>query len=124
MIKSKNFVIETVIYPFDVLISYGETEAQLAKNLKMYGAKANVKELLGDNTTAARTTMLDSGQTIITFNPKKFKKEFHNYVAHEVFHAVTFIMDRVGMKLEVMVSCEAYAYLIGYLVGEIHKQIK
>jgi len=44
-------------------------------------------------------------------------------VAHEVFHAVELLMDRIGCKLTDE-SSEAYAYLIGYLTKEIHRCLK
>jgi hypothetical protein len=44
-------------------------------------------------------------------------------LAHEVFHIASFVLDRVGMKLKVMASDEAYAYLISYLTEEIYKKI-
>lgn len=43
-------------------------------------------------------------------------------LAHEIFHAVTFILTRIGMSLT-NESDEAYAYLIGYLTKEIYKHI-
>ena len=40
-------------------------------------------------------------------------------IAHEVFHAVTRILDLIGVSL-VEESEETYAYLLGYIVDEVH----
>lgn len=45
------------------------------------------------------------------------KKPGLDVVGHEVFHAVEFIMDRIGQKLS---DCpnETWAYLMGWIMGE------
>lgn len=45
------------------------------------------------------------------------------YLQHEIFHATTFILDRIGMKLVLLESDEAYAYLAQFLTVEIYKRI-
>jgi len=37
---------------------------------------------------------------------------------------VTFMLENIGLKLEIMVSDEAYAYLIGHITREFYKQLK
>jgi len=70
-------------------------------------------------TTAARCVMLPSNLTAIRF---KIGDEIrHDHIAHEIFHAVTFIMERVGMEFIVMKSDEAYAYLIGYITKKVYE---
>lgn len=46
----------------------------------------------------------------------------HSTLAHEIFHAVDFIMRDIGMKLTEH-SHEAYAYLVGYLTEQIYKRL-
>lgn len=41
---------------------------------------------------------------------------------HEIFHAVSFALRRIGMLLSIE-SDESYAYLIGYLTTEIFKKL-
>lgn len=42
---------------------------------------------------------------------------------HEIFHATTFILDKIGMKLKLLKSDEAYAYLQQYITTEIFNVI-
>jgi len=46
----------------------------------------------------------------------------HGTLAHEIFHAIDFVLRDVGMVLSEQ-SYEAYAYLIGYLTKEIYKKL-
>jgi len=118
--KSKNFIIPLVVYPFDVMVSLGETDDQLKNVL----TKLNVEwEDLMKCEGKGRFIMNGKNQSIIrtSFYPKTC--EDYGHLQHEIFHAITFIMSRVGMKLKLLQNDEAYAYLICYLTTEIYKKI-
>lgn len=124
--KGSYFIIPLVVYPLDVMVSIDETDNVLLKRLLSYGeTKEDCEGLLNlPETTRGRCVMLPSNRTVIRLKKQLKKQSFMSVMSHEVFHATTFIMDRVGMKLEINVSDEAYAYLIGYLTNEICKKIK
>ena len=112
-------VIPLVIYPFDVVISINQSDKQFLKS--MDGQDMTDSEGLFNlpETTAARCVMIPSNLTVIRF---KIGDEIrHDHIAHEIFHAVTFIMERVGMEFIVMKSDEAYAYLIGYITKKVYE---
>jgi len=44
-------------------------------------------------------------------------------IAHEIFHVVEFLMDKLTMSL-CQENDETYAYLIGYITKEIYKFVK
>lgn len=46
----------------------------------------------------------------------------HGWLAHEVFHAVTFLFHRIGMRLS-RKSDEAYAYAIDDLTRRIYEEM-
>ena len=123
--KPKNFVIPLNIYPFDVMVSFGQTDEELLKNLSKCLTIEQIKnkELWSDNEKDGRTVIFSSGQTLIRM-PKipKSAKEYGT-LQHEIFHATEFVLSRIGMTL-CDKSDEAYAYLIGYLTSEIYKRIK
>lgn len=122
--KKVNRIIPLVVYPFDVMISIGQSDQELKKVLNKYGVDVsdNVWHFRSP-TSNGRTVMFPGNQTLIRLRhaPKtpKQKGEF----AHEVFHAVTFVMDRIGMKLIVCKSDEAYSYLTGYLTEQVYMLI-
>lgn len=124
--KKLNFIIPLVIYPFDVMVSFGETNEEIDKHFKKYNLSADDISMatITSRTVQGRTVMFSSNQTLIRLinYPKSFKD--YGNLQHEIFHAVTFVMDRIGMKLVVEESDEAYAYLIDYLTVEIYKKIK
>jgi len=126
--KGKYFIIKLGIYPFDVMVSVDETDDVLVE--RMITRFGNTKEACGGMINMpprviGRTSMLwPTNHTVIRLKTGGCKNELAGCIAHEVFHATTFIMRRVGMKLKLDVSDEAYAYLIGFLTKEIHTKLK
>lgn len=123
--KSQNFIIPLVIYPFDVMVSIEETDEELSKKLQKYITDPKgIGELMNlSPTTQGRCMMLECNQTVIRLKRQLYAHQTYATAAHEIFHATSFILNRVGMKMELGVSCEAYAYLIGYLTKEIFKRL-
>ena len=115
--KEPNFkIIKSDVYPYDILVSIGNTYEQL---------KAKLIEELPENMHkeikrfkkhhSARTVTFESGHTAINFNEIN-----PGIIAHESFHAVDFIFHELGMTLSPD-SDEAYAYFIHFVVNEITK---
>lgn len=116
--KNKIFIINYVIYPFDVLVCLGSSRDQVLGKLKKLGVHLDDKDKdLLIMSGVGRTVMLDKGQTILWL--KKYPKVGCDVMAHEVFHAVEFLLSRIGMPLT-RDSSEAYAYLIQYLTKSIN----
>lgn len=123
--KSISFIIPLVVYPFDVMVSFGQTNEDVDKILKKYGLTAEDVSFatFTSSTIQGRAVMFESNQTLIRL--KLFPETAIDYgnLQHEIFHAVVFIMNRIGMTLEVQKSDEAYAYLVSYLTTEIYKRL-
>ncbi len=124
IVEKLNFIIPLVVYPFDVMVSFGQTDDELLKNLLKCLTEEQIrnKELWSDNEKDGGTVIFASGQTLIRM-PKipKSAKEYGT-LQHEIFHATEFVLSRIGMIL-CDKSDEAYAYLIGYLTTQIYKRI-
>lgn len=117
-IKKRNFIISWEIYPFDVLVSIGEEHADILKHIKKTGYELDDEEkekiwMSG----RGRTIMLKGGQTIV-----RLDTETPDVIAHEVFHAVAFLMDKIKIKLT-QDSDEAFAYAIEFLTKRIYKEL-
>lgn len=121
-----NFIIDCCIYPFEVMVSIDQTDDELFTSLKPFGySKADYTEVWDmSDTTEGKCIITASNHTIIRLRSTKDKYRFIGNISHEVFHAVTFIMWKLGMKLELETSDEAYSYLIGYLTEKILKELK
>jgi hypothetical protein len=123
--KSLNFIVPLVIYPFDVMVSLGEKDEDVIKRLK----KTNVQESefhlieMDGKPGQGRAVIFDCGASIIRLWNYPTYAEDYGSLAHEIFHIVSFVMYKIGQPLEVRVSDESYAYLIGYLTKEIYKKI-
>src|SRR3990167_6390434 len=110
----KNFIIFWEIYPFEVMVSINEKHPDLVKRIEKSGYKLDEdeKEKLW-MTGNGRTVMLKGGQTIMRLNKKDYA-----ILAHEVFHATCFLMDRIGVKFND--DCdETFAYAIEFLTRKI-----
>jgi|SRR6185312_2669307 len=124
--KTYHFEIPLHIYPFKVLFSMGESDEVLLKKLKKYG---EFHQEESDNlklTGVGRCIMcFDYRLVIIRIDPLFSEKhETLGTINHEILHAVIYILDACGVKLEKGVSDEAFTYLMGYISAEIHKKIK
>lgn len=117
--KVKNFCINLDIYPFDIMFSFGETDAELKKNLKMCGGKWE-KDKMSITNQKAIYYMNNTHQSLIRLKSYPITPIDYGYLQHEIFHAVTFIMDAVGMKFKLLTSCEAYSYLIQYITTKVY----
>lgn len=130
-VKGSSFIIPLVVYPFDIMVSIAQEDEDFHAFIVDHLPPECLKDLEDDPgiltmgyTTNGRTLNLETGfQTIMRFKDYPAGPRGHAIVAHEIFHACTFILWRVGMNLEVMKTDEAYAYLIDYVTGEFYKQV-
>ncbi len=124
--KSKNFIIPLVVYPFDVMVSLNESNDSLKKNLlKYYKSIEDVDyhfDQYGEDEHLGYTIMLPNGQVIIKIKKYPVTNEDYAIVVHEIFHAVSLIFHRIGIKLT-KESDEPWAYMIEYLTKEIYNKI-
>ncbi len=121
-----NFIVPLQVYPFDVMVSYDQTDKQLRKSLKKYKIHNNAFKPVFNTqeTDVAMFCINNYNQSIIRIKKCEDKYTLISYLNHELLHAVTVILDRMGFKLEILVSDEAYAYLMGYLSKEIYSKLK
>jgi len=123
--KKLNFIIPLVVYPFDVMVSFGETENEIIRILESLELSESdiTLALFHSDTINGRAVMFESNQTLIRLRNFPKSPEEYGVLHHGIFHAVTFIMSKIGMELIILKSDEAYAYLIQYLTREIYERI-
>lgn len=119
--KNKYFIINLVIFPFDILIIW-EKDYDLFKKILCNLLKRNIDSELDKDKftvkTEAISTILTTGQSFIKFN-----EITHDSISHEINHVVQFILGRIGIKLNKHTS-EVYGYLTGFITKEIYKEFK
>lgn len=126
--KGVNFIIPLHVYPFDVMFSFAQEDEQLAKILDQHGVSE--EEVAGDvwkykkPTVQGRTIQFSGNQTLLRMRRIPKHPMDKGYLAHEIFHVVTFILDRVGINFDLEKSDEAYAYLTGYITTEVYTKLK
>ena len=111
-----NKIIAYHVFPFDVMVVKNTKYSKISKLLKAKLPEDVHQEIkLFKGKYDARTVMFSSGATCIVFNTFD-----STVIAHESFHAVSFLLHRLGIKHNKHTE-ELYAYLVGYLVNEINK---
>lgn len=123
--KNINFRVPLVVYPFDVMVSIDQDDYQLGPFLDKLDL--SVEEILmcrySSERSPGRFCMFSNGVSFIRIRRLPKSSEDFGTLAHEIFHVCAAVMDRIGTKLQVMVSDEPYAYLIGYLTEHIYKKM-
>lgn len=118
----KPFVLEYPLYRHSLLVCFGSTDAEVYAyfaDRKYALTDAERKALLINGT--GRTTILLGGNTVL--RTKNVPRRGSGVLAHEIFHAVELLMERIGMTLT-EASDEAYAYLIQWLTDELGRKLK
>lgn len=115
-----NFEINISIYKTDLLVIVGGSKKERKKILLKYYSKREIDDLFDKTVFHEATTIQHSSGSLILFfdeNPKT-SNFWMSVLAHEVFHAASFIMKRVDIPLSDD-SEEAYAYLQQMIFEEI-----
>lgn len=124
--KKQMFIVNNGTYPFDILVCIGQEHKDICKFIekkKKYKLNKEEKEDIF-MTGEGRTVRLRGGQTILRVGILKNKVHFRATLAHEIFHAVEFLFDRIGIKYNLEKSGEAFAYQIQYLTGSIYEKLE
>lgn len=117
-----NFIIPYIIYPFDLMVSFGQNDWQIEQLLKEHNVTYEGAEWQMVQFGNGRCCMFTSGQTLLRLPKKPKTNSDYATLQHEIFHAVEFLFHRIGIKHSI--DCgEAYAYLIGYITEEIYKRL-
>lgn len=120
----KSFKLNLPIYPFEFIISIGQTNKQLLADFVTYWNEPGYYEVVKkdvehmDNDYHAYFKLYNCQVGVFRFK----KKPTDAVIVHECFHAVHRIMKRIGQEL-VDESDESYAYLIEYLFDQISKNV-
>lgn len=121
--KSLNFIVSLIVYPFDVMVSLGETDKQITDKLKKIGITDKEELAAVVMKGIGRYCMFNNNSSLIRlWNYPEFAADYGT-LAHEIFHAVTYILGETGMEFRLKTSDEAYSYLVGYLTTEIYKKL-
>lgn len=112
-------VFKVPIYNVEVLVSFGLSVDALKKVLAKKGiSEEDINyffEGLTDSVTA-RVVDFKRNQYVIWYRDNDDSSEMMPTISHESFHLTTFILDNIGVKLNIGTTDEVYAYLLGYIV--------
>lgn len=123
-IRKQSFTVDNGTYPFDLAVFIGFSHNDVVKFIekkKNYKLSDDEFEIL-HRYGKAKTTMLKGGQTIIQITDNVSEIKFKSLLAHEIFHAVEFLMEKIGVKYHID-SGETWAYQIEYITGSIYERL-
>lgn len=113
------FIISCEVYPFDILVHVGHN----SKKIKHYFSKEEYSEIKKVKLKKATTIMFSSGKTLLWLKNKPKSIDCLGILAHEIFHSVCFILQRIGCKMNKYTD-EPYAYLIQFITIKIYERMK
>ena len=121
-----NKLIQNEIYPFQVLVSIGESDQEFLNLLEIH----EISDVSNDVVTLekyepgeGRTELINNCQIIIRLNFNPSSPEDLSIVPHEVLHAVGFICNELNIPFNDDTE-EVYAYLLEFYTKEIFKLIE
>lgn len=117
-----NFIVRLGIFPYDIMVSAGQSDKELKKELKKYGLRLGKHGRLNKvNNMGKFLWYPEVNAGLIRMREIPETAQMHGSLSHEIFHAVDFVLRYAGIKLT-DASDETYAYAIGYLTQEIYKK--
>ena len=118
-----NTIIPIDIYNTDLLLVTGTPEEMKEALKERLGEEEGEKayNLMAEDISdisLGRSALLENGAVALWMPDASDKAT----MAHEIFHIVTYITEKVGIRLS-HDSDEAYAYLIGYITKKVNEAI-
>jgi len=119
-----NFIINLQVYPFDLMISISQSDEQLGRSLDPYG-DLPMKEIEScrypSERCRGRYVMFSTGASLIRLRHLPSTPDDYGILQHEICHVVASVLDSVGMKLKILTSDEAYAYLTQFITKKVYE---
>lgn len=120
--KPFHFVTGIELFPIGVMVSVGESKADMLRHLKRYGCRHDrcMKAWNWEPTLFERghSAIFECNRSVLWLANEMTTIENHGTIAHECFHIVHMGLKQSGVRF-CEASEEAFAYAIGALVMEV-----
>lgn len=121
--EETNKIIHIDVFSRDLMVHFGDKES-LKKALKPFLTKKVIKYVLDEiDFSGCGYTLYNSkkGVFLVWMPGKPSTPDEFKFLVHELLHATVATMEAIGVEPSES-SEESYAYLIGYLTGEVIKE--
>lgn len=118
--KSDNFIINLTLFPYDVMVSLGQTDDEFKDSLNIFDGLEWDDEM--KTSGPAKYFMLSGNQSVIRLRDYPTTNTCYGYIQHEIFHCVMAILAKMGVTCTDS-SEEVYAYMTEYLTEQIYDRI-
>jgi hypothetical protein len=118
--KKLNFIIDTGVYPVEIMVSLGETDIEFKRKIDKF---VFIKDHRIGMRGSGRFVSTNSGRYYIRLkNYPEYSWEF-GCLSHEILHAVFATLNYIGVQYKKDFSEESYTYLMGYITDKIYKKL-
>lgn len=123
--KKASFHITVDVYNFDLMLSFGESNAEVVSALVKRGYD---KRLIGDIGYSTDTSFgcyiaTPTGAGLIRMRKIPRGSFGFGCLAHEIFHATEYLLQAVGIPHNKEFSSEAYAYVIQHITEKVYDKL-
>lgn len=119
----KKFEVKLDLYKTTFYVVYG-TKEEATKKYKSLNIYDHKNDKVGSFFDGQGFTMYKKGfAPFIWINSKNSKESLFPIIAHESFHATSFVLNNCGIDYIYDGDNEPYAYALEYLTSEIIKRI-
>jgi hypothetical protein len=122
---SVNFTIDLTMIPYDIMVFYNEKDDNVSAILLEVGInKYEVEHMLNlKDEEKGRTMITTNNYTIIRLKAVN-EDILPGIIAHESLHAISMIMEQMGVKFHPDFSEEIYTYALQYVVNKMHYHLE
>lgn len=125
MASGEIFVIHHEVFDSQTTVAVGVTDKQIVKWIKKNTTIKVCDDLLeAIYCEGLARTALHGSFTMIRFKEWNGTNRDISFLAHEAFHLAEFIYDRIGIKYDMEISGEAFAYFIQNTVDQILEHLQ
>ncbi len=120
-----NFTIALELLPFDIHVFFNEKDENVIKMLGNLGLdKYEIEHIIKlPNEVKGKVMICQNNETVMRLKTVS-EDILPGVIAHESFHAVSMILEQIGVKFNPMCSEEIYTYTLEYVVNKIHYHLK
>lgn len=118
----KHFFIDHGTFPFDIAVFIGYEYEKMLEKLEKLTDLTEEEKIALEMEGLGRTVMLSGNRTVLQLKNITCPVKFHGIVNHEIFHAVEFLFDRIGIPHDPSTTSESYAYQIQHLTERFYEE--
>lgn len=125
---SSHFIVNCDVFATDILFSVNQSREELVEILSRFvGLEDFDKDTAIDfdkSTTLGHTYMASAGPVIVRLKKWDGSPLMRALMAHEIFHVVEAMLDRIKVRHDIWNTSEVYAYLTQHITQRVYEKLE